>query len=94
MAKVKQNITLSPELHARLTERAVKQGVSFSYLIESCASIGLNVLEGKDTKQSVEQAVADQLGPMLRMLEEVRADLDLDKLTALQQQNYNKSQEK
>lgn len=88
MAKIKQNITLNPELHARLTERAAKQGVSLSYIIECCASVGLNVLEGKDTKESVEQAVAEQLGPMLRMLQDVTADLNLPTVEQ-QQQRYN-----
>lgn len=90
MAKVKQNITLNPELHKRLLERAEKQGVSFSYIVECCAAVGLNVLEGKDTKDAVEQAVAEQLGPMLRMLEDVRADLKLPTVEQ-QQQRYDET---
>lgn len=80
MAKKKLAISLTPELYDKLKARAAKQGVSFSYIVECCAAVGLNVLEGKDTKQAVEQAVAYQLGPMLRMLSDVAQDLELPTL--------------
>lgn len=85
MAQIKGNKTLfstsiSTELYNKLKVRAQKQGVSFSYLLQVCASIGYNVLEGQETKSAVQSAIRDEMTPTLELVYSALQDLNLSEM--------------
>lgn len=82
MARIKGNKTtfsssINTELYNKLKVRAQKQGVSFSYLLQVCASVGYNVLDGKETKSAVQSAVRDEMTPALTLVAEMFKDLNM-----------------
>jgi len=85
MPRIKGNKTtftasINTELYNKLSVRANTQGVSFSYMLQVCASIGCNVLEGKNTQDAVQSAVRAEMLPALELFQQTLNDIDLSKL--------------
>jgi len=83
MARIKGNKTtfstsINTELYNKLKVKAQQQGVSFSYILQVCASVGYNVLDGQETKTAVQSAVRDEMTPTLALVAEIMKDLNVN----------------